>query len=109
MLIMSDNLFHNVLLLVLFFRLKYGLKMKLKKHLIKSLLYHKIQLSARRSIQTSVPLIIRQNPREFAVGNDFSYEDVVKDFKWDVPEHFNFSTDVIDKFAKTDGYANNKS
>jgi len=77
--------------------------MRLKKHLIKSLLYHKIQLSARRSLQTSVPLLIRQNPREFAVGNDFSYEEVVKNFKWNVPEYFNFSKDVIDKFAETDG------
>ena len=79
--------------------------MKLKKHIIKSLLYRKIQLSARRSIQTSGPLLIRQNPREFAVGNDFSYEEVVKNFKWNVPEYFNFSKDVIDKFAETDGYA----
>ena len=77
--------------------------MKLKKHIIRSLVCPQIQLSARRTIQTSVPLLLRQNPREFAVGNDFSYEDVVKNFKWDVPEFFNFSKDVIDKIAETDG------
>jgi len=77
--------------------------MKLKKHIIRSLVCRQIQLSARRSIQTSVPLLLRQNPREFAVGNDFSYEDVVKNFEWDVPKYFNFSKDVIDKFAETDG------
>ena len=43
------------------------------------------------------------------MGNDFSYEEVVKDFKWDVPEYFNFSKDVIDKFARTDGYEHNTS
>ena len=83
--------------------------MKLKKLLFKKVVCHKIQLSAIRSIQRSVPLLLRQNPREFAVGNDFSYEEVVKDFKWDVPEYFNFSKDVIDKFARTDGYEHNTS
>ena len=66
-------------------------------------------MSARRSIKTSAPLLLRQNPRESAVGNDFSYEDVVKNFEWDVPKYFNFSKDVIDKFAETDGYVHNRN
>ena len=77
--------------------------MKLKKYLIRSLICRHIQSATRKSIQTSASLLLRQNPRESAVGNDFSYEDVVKNFKWDVPEFFNFSKDVIDKFAETDG------
>eukprot|EP00092_Neocalanus_flemingeri_P012131 GFUD01013079.1.p1 GENE.GFUD01013079.1~~GFUD01013079.1.p1 ORF type:complete len:591 (+),score=144.42 GFUD01013079.1:69-1841(+) len=59
--------------------------------------------SATRNIQSTTSLSIRQNPKEFPIGNDFSYEEVVKNFKWDVPEYFNFSRDVIDKFAETDG------
>lgn len=77
--------------------------MRLKQHLIKRLLCQQIQFSSRKNIQISAALSLRQNPKEFAVGNDFSYEDVVKNFKWDVPEFFNFSKDVIDKFAETDG------
>jgi len=37
------------------------------------------------------------------LGNDFQYEDVVKSFKWNIPEKFNFSRDVIDKHAKEIG------
>eukprot|EP00092_Neocalanus_flemingeri_P075264 GFUD01093221.1.p1 GENE.GFUD01093221.1~~GFUD01093221.1.p1 ORF type:complete len:605 (-),score=142.61 GFUD01093221.1:28-1842(-) len=59
--------------------------------------------SATRNIQSTTSLSIRQNPKEFPIGNDFSYEEVVKNFKWEVPEYFNFSRDVIDKFAETDG------
>ena len=78
--------------------------MRFKKNLIHRLICHQIQLSSRKNIQTAASLLIRQNPREFPVGNDFSYEEVVKNFKWDVPEFFNFSKNVIDKFAETDGF-----
>jgi len=37
------------------------------------------------------------------LGNDFQYEDVVKSFKWNIPDKFNFSRDVIDKHAKEIG------
>ena len=36
-------------------------------------------------------------------GNEFNYEEVARNFKWEVPERFNFSRDVIDKIAKEAG------
>ena len=36
-------------------------------------------------------------------GNDFQYEEVIKNFTWEIPEYWNFSRDVIDKFAASDG------
>jgi len=77
--------------------------MRLRKLVLQRLLYTPLQCSTKRNIQCSTRLSIRQNPKEFPLGNDFSYEEVVKNFNWDVPEYFNFSTDVIDKFAETDG------
>jgi len=77
--------------------------MRFNQNLVHRLISQQIQYSTRKSFQTATALSIRQNPREFPVGNDFSYEEVVKNFNWDVPEFFNFSKDVIDKFAETDG------
>jgi acyl-coenzyme A synthetase/AMP-(fatty) acid ligase len=34
-----------------------------------------------------------------AGGNDYRYDDVVRDFKWEVPQKFNFARDVVDRFA----------
>lgn len=34
-------------------------------------------------------------------GNDYNYNDVVKNFEWKVPEKWNFAQDVIDKWAET--------
>ena len=51
----------------------------------------------------SAPVLrLRQDPR-IPGGNEFNYEEVVRNFKWEVPERFNFSRDVIDKFAKEAG------
>ena len=36
-------------------------------------------------------------------GNDFHYEEVMKKFKWEIPEYWNFSRDVIDSLAATEG------
>jgi len=36
-------------------------------------------------------------------GNMYDYEEDVQNFQWNVPEYFNFSSDVIDKWAETDG------
>ena len=36
-------------------------------------------------------------------GNDFQYEEVMKNFSWEIPEYWNFSRDVIDKFANSAG------
>lgn len=36
-------------------------------------------------------------------GNDFQYEEVMKNFSWEIPEYWNFSRDVIDKFASSAG------
>ena len=77
--------------------------MRFLQDTLKRLVHPHIHCSTKRYIQSSISLLIRQNPREFPVGNDFSYEEVVKNFKWDVPEYFNFSKDVIDKFAETGG------
>lgn len=43
---------------------------------------------------------IRQN---LAAGNQYNYEDLYKDFKWNVPDYFNFTGDVIEKFAEETG------
>ena len=51
---------------------------------------------------SSTVLQLRQDPR-IPGGNEFNYEEVVKNFKWEVPERFNFSRDVIDKIAKEAG------
>ena len=77
--------------------------MRFTKKSIQSFLSHQHQSSSRKNIQTAAKLLIQQNPGEFPVENDFSYERDVKNFKWDVPDFFNFSKDVIDKFAETDG------
>lgn len=77
--------------------------MRFKRTIVQRLISHRLHCSTRREFQTTALCSIRQNPREFPDGNDFSYEEVVKNFKWDVPEYFNFSKDVIDKFAETDG------
>jgi len=77
--------------------------MRFRQDTLKRLVHPHIHCSTKRYIHSSISLLIRQNPREFPVGNDFSYEEVVKNFKWDVPEYFNFSKDVIDKFAETGG------
>ena len=53
-------------------------------------------------ISSSAVLQLRQDPR-IPGGNEFNYEEVVKNFKWEVPERFNFSRDVIDKIAKEAG------
>jgi len=77
--------------------------MRLQRQIIQRLIKHHHLPHLKRHIHISGGLLLRQNPREFPSGNDFSYEDVVKNFTWDVPEHFNFSKDVIDKFANSDG------
>jgi len=77
--------------------------MRLRKLVLQRLLYTPLHCSTKRNIQCSTQLLIRQNPKEFPLGNDFSYEEIVKNFNWDVPEYFNFSSDVMDKFAETDG------
>ena len=41
--------------------------------------------------------------RDTSGGNDFHYEEVIKNFKWNIPEYFNFSRDVIDKYAAEQG------
>ena len=33
------------------------------------------------------------------VGNDYHYEEVYKNFRWEIPEQFNFTADVIDQLA----------
>jgi len=53
-------------------------------------------------ISSSAVLQLRQDPR-IPGGNEFNYEEVVKNFKWEVPERFNFSRDVIDKIANEAG------
>lgn len=32
--------------------------------------------------------------------NDFHYDSVYKNFKWNIPKNFNFAQDIIDKYAK---------
>jgi len=56
-----------------------------------------------KNLHTTAGLNLRQNPREFPAGNEFNYEEVVRNFNWEVPEYFNFSRDVIDKLAAEDG------
>ena len=48
-------------------------------------------------------LCLRSRDKDLSKGNDFQYEDVSKTFKWSIPEYFNFSRDVIDKHAATQG------
>ena len=33
------------------------------------------------------------------VGNDYHYEEVYNNFRWEIPEQFNFTADVIDQLA----------
>ena len=33
------------------------------------------------------------------MGNDYHYEEVYKNFRWEIPDQFNFTADVIDKLA----------
>ena len=35
------------------------------------------------------------------VGNDYHYEEVNRNFKWNIPEDWNFTADVIDKFGSS--------
>ena len=51
---------------------------------------------------SSAALHLRQDPR-IPGGNEFNYEEVARNFKWEVPERFNFSRDVIDKIASEAG------
>jgi len=51
---------------------------------------------------SSAVLPLRQDPR-IPGGNEFNYEEVARNFKWEVPERFNFSRDVIDKIASEAG------
>jgi len=54
-----------------------------------------------RNLSSSSKLgYIRQN---LAVGNQYNYEDLYRDFKWNVPDYFNFTGDVIEKFADQTG------
>ena len=82
--------------------------MRLTKKSIQSFLSHQHQCSSRKNIQTAAKLLIQHNSRELSVESDFSYEKVLENFKWSVPEFFNFSKDVIDKFAETDGLVQKK-
>ena len=59
-------------------------------------------LPQKNYLASSAVLQLRQDPR-IPGGNEFNYEEVVKNFKWEVPERFNFSRDVIDKIAKEAG------
>jgi len=60
------------------------------------LTYHTI-LKLNRSFGTSCNNLY--STRQNNVGNQFNYEELYKDFKWSVPEFFNFTGDVIDKYA----------
>ena len=55
-----------------------------------------------KHIASSAVQRLRQDPR-IPGGNEFNYEEVVRSFQWEVPEKFNFSRDVIDKFAREAG------
>lgn len=55
-----------------------------------------------RGLSSSPVVAFNKNLRESGhaiTGHDYNYEDLVKDFKWHVPEYFNYSRDVIEKFA----------
>lgn len=54
-----------------------------------------------RCLSSSRPVYFNKNLRESPIaGNDYNYEELVKNFKWNVPEYFNFSVDVIEKYAQ---------
>ena len=36
------------------------------------------------------------------VGNDYNYEEVYRNFQWNIPENWNFTADVIDKFGASE-------
>jgi len=40
---------------------------------------------------------------EVGAGNKFNYEEVARSFQWEVPARFNFSRDVMDRWAETAG------
>ena len=61
-----------------------------------------VNLTCANHLASSAVLQLRQDPR-IPGGNEFNYEEVVKNFKWEVPERFNFSRDVIDKIASEAG------
>lgn len=57
-----------------------------------------------RSLSVSSVLNFNKNLRESSLhGHDYNYEEAVKNFKWNVPEHFNFSVDVVEKKASDAG------
>ena len=66
--------------------------MRLKPKFVQSVIFKQVQYSTRRSINTSTACLVP------------TYEENVKKFRWNVPEYFNFSRDVIDKWAESDGY-----
>jgi len=74
---------------------------------IKKLVLHKLSLPnlLSRPVLPSCCSAVQyfHNRTDTQSGNDFNYEDVIKSFKWDIPSHFNFSKDVIDKYAQTQG------
>ena len=37
--------------------------------------------------------------RTYSIQNNFDYESIYNNFKWNVPKKFNFAQDVIDKYA----------
>ena len=37
--------------------------------------------------------------RTYSIQNNFDYESIYNNFKWNVPKKFNFAKDVIDKYA----------
>ena len=40
---------------------------------------------------------------EVGAGNEFNYEEVARSFQWEVPARFNFSRDVMDRWAEAAG------
>jgi len=57
-----------------------------------------------RCMRTSSVHFFNKNLRSSPIsGNEYNYEELIKDFKWNVPDHFNFSVDVIEKYARDSG------
>ena len=40
-------------------------------------------------------------------GNTFKYEEIIKDFQWNLPKYWNFAQDIVDKYANNSDSANN--
>ena len=59
--------------------------------------------SSLRSLATSPPTLSFNFNTNREAGNDFHYEEVIKGFRWEIPEYWNFSRDVIDSLAATEG------